>query len=157
MTGGMTMTKDRVEQAVTLFSGGLACSQAILATYGPLYDFSYDDAIRVARGFGGGMGRLSETCGAVTGSFMVLGLKYTGSDKQVKEDTYALIQEFSRQFKQEHCSLNCGELLGCDLNQPEGQAYFREHGMMQSHCIKYVRHAAEIIEELLALHSEKAR
>lgn len=144
------MTSTRVDQAVELFKGGLACSQAILATYGPLYGLSYDDAIRVARGFGGGMGRLSETCGAVTGAFMVFGLKFDGSDKPTKEANYALIQEFSRQFKQEHCSLNCGKLLGCDLNQPEGQAYFREHDMMQSHCIKYVRHAAEIVEELIA-------
>ena len=58
------MENDRVEQAVALFTGGMACSQAILATYGPLFGFDRDEAIRIARGFGGGMGRLSETCGA---------------------------------------------------------------------------------------------
>ena len=56
------MENNRVEQAVALFTGGMACSQAILATYGPLFGFDRDEAIRIARGFGGGMGRLSETC-----------------------------------------------------------------------------------------------
>ena len=107
------MTNDRVELAVELFSGGLACSQAILAVYGPLFGFDRDDAIRVARGFGGGMGRLSETCGAVTGAFMAISLKFDGTDKQTKEDTYAL-----------------------------------------SHCICYVREAAEHLEELLELEKQ---
>ena len=93
------MENDRVEQAVALFTGGMACSQAILATYGPLFGFDRDEAIRIARGFGGGMGRLSETCGAVTGAFMAISLKFDGTDKQTKEDNYALMQEFARRFK----------------------------------------------------------
>jgi C_GCAxxG_C_C family probable redox protein len=145
------MADDRVQQADSLFQGGLSCSQSILATYGPLFGFDYNDAIRIARGFGGGMGRLSETCGAVTGAFMVLSLKYSGADRQTKEDTYALMQEFSRKFKAEHGSLNCGQLLGCDLNTAEGQASFRNSGMMKTHCIPYVRLSAEILEGLLSL------
>jgi len=145
------MENDRVEQAVELFTGGLACSQAILATYGPLFGFDRENAIRVARGFGGGMGRLSETCGAVTGAFMAISLKFDGADKQTKEDNYALIQEFARQFKSKHHSLNCTQLLDCDLGKPEDQAKFRELGRMQSHCIGYVREAAQLLEELLEL------
>ncbi len=148
------MTNDRVELAVELFSGGLACSQAILAVYGPLFGFDRDDAIRVARGFGGGMGRLSETCGAVTGAFMAISLKFDGTDKQTKEDTYALMQEFARRFKEKHHSLNCTQLLGCDLGKQEDQAKFRELGRMQSHCICYVREAAEHLEELLELEKQ---
>ena len=150
------MENDRVEQAVALFTGGMACSQAILATYGPLFGFDRDEAIRIARGFGGGMGRLSETCGAVTGSFMAISLKFDGTDKQTKEDNYALMQEFARRFKSKHHSLNCTQLLDCDLGKPEDQAKFRELGRMQSHCICYVREAAQHLEELLELENKPA-
>ena len=150
------MDNDRVEQAVALFTGGMACSQAILATYGPLFGFDRDEAIRIARGFGGGMGRLSETCGAVTGAFMAISLKFDGTDKQTKEDNYALMQEFARRFKSKHHSLNCTQLLDCDLGKPEDQAKFRELGRMQSHCICYVREAAQHLEELLELENKPA-
>ena len=150
------MENDRVEQAVALFTGGMACSQAILATYGPLFGFDRDEAIRIARGFGGGMGRLSETCGAVTGAFMAISLKFDGTDKQTKEDNYALLQEFARRFKSKHHSLNCTQLLDCDLGKPEDQAKFRELGRMQSHCICYVREAAQHLEELLELENKPA-
>ena len=150
------MENDRVEQAVALFTGGMACSHAILATYGPLFGFDRDEAIRIARGFGGGMGRLSETCGAVTGAFMAISLKFDGTDKQTKEDNYALMQEFARRFKSKHHSLNCTQLLDCDLGKPEDQAKFRELGRMQSHCICYVREAAQHLEELLELENKPA-
>ena len=150
------MENDRVEQAVALFTGGMACSQAILATYGPLFGFDRDEAIRIARGFGGGMGRLSETCGAVTGAFMAISLKFDGTDKQTKEDNYAMMQEFARRFKSKHHSLNCTQLLDCDLGKPEDQAKFRELGRMQSHCICYVREAAQHREELLELENKPA-
>ena len=150
------MENDRVEQAVALFTGGMACSQAILATYGPLFGFDRDEAIRIARGFGGGMGRLSETCGAVTGAFMAISLKFDGTDKQTKEDNYALMQEFARRFKSKHHLLNCTQLLDCDLGKPEDQAKFRELGRMQSHCICYVREAAQHLEELLELENKPA-
>ena len=145
------MTSDRVYQAVSRFKGGLSCSQAILSTYSPLFGLNQDDAIRIARGFGGGMARLSETCGAVTGAFMVISLKFPGDNKQAKEATYTLIQEFAKRFKAANGCLNCGLLLGCDLNTPEGKNYFKENGMLKSHCMKYVQNAAEIIEELLEL------
>ena len=150
------MENNRVEQAVALFTGGMACSQAILATYGPLFGFDRDEAIRIARGFGGGMGRLSETCGAVTGAFMAISLKFDGTDKQTKEDNYAMMQEFARRFKSKHHSLNCTQLLDCDLGKPEDQAKFRELGRMQSHCICYVREEAQHLEELLELENKPA-
>jgi hypothetical protein len=64
------MTK--IEQAVAYFKEGFSCSQAIVAAYAPSLGLDRDTALKIASGFGGGMGRLAETCGAVTGSFMVL-------------------------------------------------------------------------------------
>lgn len=143
------MNHERVEKAVAAFQGGMACSQAILSTYGPLFGLGQEDALRIARGFGGGMARLSETCGAVTGAFMVLGLQYEGAGKEAKEATYSLMQKYADRFKSQQGSLNCTQLLGCDLNTLDGQNRFREQGMMQTHCIPYVRMSAELLEELL--------
>ena len=142
------MVNERVNQAVSRFEGGMSCSQAILSTYGPVYGLSLEDAVRVARSFGGGMARLSQTCGAVTGAFMAIGLTCPGSDKQAKEDTYALTRNFAEKFTAANGSINCTELVGCDLGTPEGQTYFRENALMKS-CTKFVRDSAELLEELL--------
>jgi C_GCAxxG_C_C family probable redox protein len=146
------MGEGRVEQAVGRFQGGMLCSQAILSTYGPVLGLPEGDAVRLARGFGSGMARLSEVCGAVSGAFMVLSLinpSSDGQDKQAKEETYVLIRGLAEKFREANGSLRCGDLLGCDLSTPEGAAIFRERGMMQTHCVKYVREAAELLEAVL--------
>ena len=66
----------RVEQAVSCFQGGFNCSQAVLSTYAQDFGLDREAALKLAAGFGGGMGRMAGTCGAVTGAFMVLGLKH---------------------------------------------------------------------------------
>ena len=66
----------RVEQAVSCFKGGFNCSQAVLSTYAQDFGLDREAALKLAAGFGGGMGRMAGTCGAVTGAFMVLGLKH---------------------------------------------------------------------------------
>ena len=144
------MISERPAEALSRFQGGMLCSQAILATYGPLFDLSEEDAVRIARGFGSGMARLSATCGAVSGAVMVIGLKYPGTGKQAKEDTYALIRTFSEKFQSVNGSLNCSELLGCDLATPEGQNHFRQNGLVKQ-CNKYVEDAAVLLEEMLEL------
>jgi C_GCAxxG_C_C family probable redox protein len=77
----------RIEESVAYFREGFSCSQAIVAAYAPSLGLDRDTALKIASGFGGGMGRLAETCGAITGAFMVLGLKYgsAASDREAKE------------------------------------------------------------------------
>jgi C_GCAxxG_C_C family probable redox protein len=109
-------------------------------------------AFRVACGFGGGCARLGLTCGAVTGAYMVIGLKYgkaKADDNDAKEKTYAFVQEFSKQFIERNKSLNCTELLGCDLGTPEGRTKAKEQNLIVTICEKLVRDAAEILEEIL--------
>lgn len=143
------MLENRVETAVCHFDHGLNCSQAILLTYGKQYGIDRNTAVRVARAFGGGMARMCETCGAVTGAYMVIGLKYDDEDeKSAKEATYRLAREFARRFKEKHGTINCKELTNCDLGTPEGQAYFRENNL-HANCASYVRTAAEILERLV--------
>lgn len=143
------MSESKVDEAVNCFSGGMLCSQAMLLTYGPQFGIDRDTAIRVARPFGSGMARMSETCGAVSGAYMVLGLRCRDdNEKMAKESCYALCREFARQFIDRNGSTNCFELLQCDFATPEGAAKFREQGLMKR-CQGYVRCSAEILEQLL--------
>jgi C_GCAxxG_C_C family probable redox protein len=142
------------DEAVNSFQGGygMNCAQAILSTYGPKYGLGRTEALRVALAFGGGMGRMGETCGAVTGAFMVLGLKHSlESDppQQKKDKTYAAVKKFSEAFKAKNGSLLCRDLLGLDLNTLEGARKAKETDAIKAKCSKYVRDAAEILQEML--------
>ncbi len=108
-------------------------------------------ALKVASGFGGGMGRLAETCGAVTGAFMVLGLKHGSptTDQQAKEAVYARVREFAKRFKACHGSLLCRDLLGCDLSTLEGSALAQERKLSATVCPRYIQTAAEILKDML--------
>lgn len=143
------MSVSRVDQAVNCFKEGLLCSQAILLTYGPQFDIDPDSALRVSRSFGSGMARMCETCGAVSGAYMVLGLSCRDADeKAAKEKSYALCRELAKRFKEANGSTNCAQLLQCDIGTPEGQAQFRQENLVEC-CRSYVRCSAEILEQLL--------
>lgn len=98
------------------------------------------------------MARFGRTCGAVTGAYMVIGLKYgMGIDENVeaKEKAYQVIREFTKQFQENNGSVVCKELLGCDINTPEGKDYFDKHEFFEKKCLQYVKNSTEILEELL--------
>ena len=140
-----------VENAVRLFQIGCACSQAILGTYGPRYGLDEGRSMRVAAGFAGGM-RLGETCGAVTGAFMVLGLAHGGDNCTIAEGrqaAYGAVTTFAQQFRQRHGSLVCRELLGCDISTPEGAKVAQEKGLFRTTCDRLVRDAAELVGDML--------
>ncbi len=142
----------RVEQAVACLQEGFSCSQAVLSAYAPQFGLDRELALKVAGAFGGGMGRLGEVCGAVTGALMAIGLKHgriRADDEETKEQAYALVVEFANRFRQRNGSLLCRELLGHDIGTPEGRKYIQEMGISAALCPKLVRDAAEIIEEIL--------
>lgn len=139
------------EEAVERFKKGFNCSQAILGTFSEQLGLDCDTACKVATGFGGGM-RMGSTCGAVTGAFMVLGLKYGNSaakNKEGKANTYKKIEEFANRFKTRSNSVVCRELLGCDISTPEGMKEAQDKKLFSSICPRMVRDAAEILEEML--------
>lgn len=142
----------KIEKAVERFNNGFNCSQAVLGSYSEEFGLDCERAFKVATGFGGGM-RMGETCGAVTGAFMVLGLKYgntTARDRQAKEKTYEMIIEFTNRFKAQNGSVVCRELLGCDISTQEGQKKARDEGLFSDVCPEMVKNAVEILEEMLA-------
>jgi C_GCAxxG_C_C family probable redox protein len=143
-----------VESAVSLFKQGFNCAQAILATYGKEFNLERDTALKLASGFGGGMGAMGQTCGAVTGAFMIIGLKYGAtscSDEEVKINTYKLIRKFAERFKSRNGTNICKELLGCDISTEEGFRTAKEKDLFSTICPKLVQDAAEILEEIVTV------
>ena len=142
-----------VEEAVSCFSEGFMCSQAVLTAYAGQFSMDRETALKVSAAFGGGMGRMGEICGAVTGAFMVIGLKYgriAVTDTKSHEKTNRLVKEFVGRFKSLNGSIVCRELLGCDLSTPDGQKTFVDRKLRDTLCAKFVRDAAEIVQQLLA-------
>lgn len=109
------MTKQEAkDKAVVLFDEGYACSQAVLLTFASQFDLDERTAKLISSTFGGGMGRLREKCGAVTGGFMVLGLKYGNEnpkDMETKLAAYRKVRELSHLVEEIQGTSNCGEIL----------------------------------------------
>ena len=143
---------NNVEKAVSCFNEGFACSQSILSTYGEELGLNRELGLKVSGAFGGGMVNMGDTCGAVTGALMVIGLKYgrtIATDTVAKEMTYNFAEEFLEEFKQRNKTIVCKELLGCDISTPEGRAFDSENKICDKLCPKFVQDAAEILEEIL--------
>jgi len=124
----------------------------VLSAYGTRFGLDRETALRVSGAFGGGMGRMGETCGAVTGALMVIGLKFAKmrpGDDDAREQSYALAQEFMDAFGERNGSLLCRELLGVDVSTAEGMATVRAKDLFATICPQYVRHAGELLEKLL--------
>ena len=141
-----------VEKAVATFKKGLNCSQTIVATYGPGLGLAEDMGVRVAAAFGGGMGHTGNTCGAITGAMMVIGLhcsKDSCSVAQAKVRSYALASELMKTFEARHVYTDCKTLIGQDLSTDEGMRTARENDLFDTLCVVFVRSSAEILEELL--------
>jgi C_GCAxxG_C_C family probable redox protein len=144
---------DRVEQAIRMFEQEFSCSQSVFSAFADPVDLPRETALRVAWGFGGGLARTGDTCGAVTGAIMALGLRHCGvpaeADPLSKQQAYPPVQAFLARFKALHGTIVCRELLGIDIAVPEGLQQARDQGLFKSRCPAFVRSAGEILEELL--------
>jgi C_GCAxxG_C_C family probable redox protein len=146
------MNENKANQSVKCFLDGFNCSQAMLSTYAPQFGLDREMALKMSSPFGAGMGRMSETCGAVTGAFMVLGLKSGRvriEDSDAQERTYGLVTEFASAFKERNGSILCRELIGHDLSKPGELKLAREKGAFRTLCPKFVKDSSEILESLL--------
>ena len=143
----------RSEHAAQLFMEGYNCSQAVVGAFADCIPIEFDLLMKMSSSMGGGMGRLREVCGAVSGMFMVAGLKagYTDpKDMDAKKRHYELIQEMAKRFKDENGSIICRELLGLadGADKPTPDARTAEYYKKRP-CDEYVACAARIAQEVL--------
>lgn len=113
------MNEEKAKKAEELFKQGYNCSQAVVGAWCEELGLDLETGLRLSSGFGAGMGRMREVCGAVTGAFMVLGLKYgntDGKNAKAKGENYKLIQNFTARYKEVNGrnTIICRELLGLD-------------------------------------------
>jgi C_GCAxxG_C_C family probable redox protein len=142
----------KVEDAVDCFRKGFNCAQAVLSVYGTSPELGRKTALKIATPFGAGMARMGQTCGAVTGAFMSIGMKhgrFSRADEASRDRTYELVHEFVRRFTAKHGTVVCKDLIGYDVSIPEQLKKAEDEGVFREICPRFVQDAAEILEELL--------
>ena len=145
---------DHSEYAAELFEGGYNCAQAVAAAFCNLTGLEKDYAARMASSFGGGMGRMREVCGAVSGMLLVAGLLYgydgTEGDGR-KKAHYGLVQELAGKFREQTGSIVCRELLRdppSDPNPtPRTEGFYRDRP-----CTRFVILASRILDRYIGEH-----
>lgn len=149
----MNDTDTIANSAIDRFAQGYNCAQSVLAAFCPKLGLDPDVALRLATGFGAGMARRQQVCGAVTGGIMALGCRYgraEGQPKSVTGESYVRINRFFDAFAQKRGSCQCRDLLGgCDLKTSEGQARFKSEGLLDTVCKPCVRTAVELVDAQL--------
>lgn len=151
--------EERIEKATALFKEGYNCSQSVVAAFADMYGFSHEQALRMSASFGGGIGRMRQTCGAACGLFMLAGLETgstDGKDREGKEANYKTVQALAEEFRKRNGSLVCAELLGLSKTAPTPatpEARTAEYYKKRP-CVKMVEEAARIWCEYLANKSE---
>lgn len=142
---------ERSEQAKEHFLSGYNCAQSVVLSFADDLKYSKELALKISAGFGGGMGKQQGTCGAVTGGIMVLGLlkgEEVNNNDELKSEAYSSVKELSREFTAAYNTTSCRELIGCDLNTPEGAAKFKEEKLMENVCAGCVAKAVQIVESI---------
>ena len=141
------------QKAKELFLQGYNCAQAVFIAFSDLTGYDVDDAARISSSFGGGMGRLREVCGAVSGAFMVAGCLYgyaDETDKDAKTAHYALIQDIAARFIEKNGTIICRDLVGAEANDKSAVPTDRTPDFYKRRpCVELVEIAAEIMDEII--------
>ena len=142
----------KAELARDYFHQGFNCSQSVLTAFSNDYGIQPETALRIATGFGGGICSKGEICGAVTGAYMALGLKYgrvSAEDTAARDLTYKKMREFDAAFIAEHGSLVCKKLLDGDLNNSDEREALVKAGKFEKSCTVFVQTATHLANNLL--------
>ena len=142
------------ERAMELFHEGYNCSQSVFTAFAYRFGIDEDTAKKISAGLGGGVGRMREVCGAVSGAAMVIGSICSatdGKDSESKQKNYELVREFADRFTKRNGTVICRELLGLEVKmeniaKPESRTaeYYKKRP-----CVELVGDAAEILAEII--------
>lgn len=148
------MKEERIAQAVELFHQGFNCAQSVTAAFADIYGLTREQALLMSASFGGGIGRMRQTCGAACGMFILAGFETgtaDGTNREAKAHNYAVVQQLAEEFRKRNGSIVCAELLGLSKNSPTPStpeqrttAYYAKRP-----CAKMVEEGARIFAEYL--------
>lgn len=144
----------KAKEAESQFDKGYSCAPAVFSAYSERFGLEKELGLRIACGFGGGIGHMGRTCGAVTGAVMVIGLKHgqaDANDERSRQETHRLVKEFMDKFRALHGSVECKELIGYDLSNPAELEAARADDAREKKCRGFVHDAARILEDVLHL------
>ncbi|MFP4580132.1 MAG: C-GCAxxG-C-C family protein [Candidatus Sumerlaeia bacterium] len=145
---------DVIDKAAERFASGYNCAQSVFSAFAEEMGMDVEESLKVASGFGGGMGHLGEVCGALTGAFMALGLARFDPRADVRGEKNAMniiIAEAAERFsrRNNNCIL-CREILGYDISTEEGMQQAQSNNVFKDVCPNAVRDATEVVREMLA-------
>ena len=143
---------EKSDKAKELFKSGYNCSQSVLGVFCEELGLDFDTAMKISSSFGGGMGRMREVCGTVSGMFMAAGLAYSSSDNSAenKANQYKIVQELAQEFKDKNGSIICRELLqGVENSTNPMPSERTETYYKKRPCIELVGDSVEILEKYL--------
>ena len=141
-----------MSRAAALFEAGFSCAEAVAGAFAEHRGLGRDAALRAAGAFGAGMSRTGQTCGAVSGALLVLGLVHgrtDAADGEAKERAYALGARFCERFQAANGGLSCPALLGVDISSPAVRKAAADAGLFKTRCPALVRSAAEILDAMI--------
>jgi len=133
------------------FLKGNGCSQAVLTQFCEQFGMDQLTALKISSGFPAGM-QMAGVCGAVTGAYMVLGLRFAdqqSSESAGRKKVYDAVAEFTRRFKQRNNTLDCSELLSCNVMTSEGKEIANQKNLFKTVCPKFIEDAAIILQEII--------
>lgn len=139
------------ETARDLFMDGYGCAQAVFTAFSPLLGLETDAALKISMGLGGGVGRMREVCGTVSGAAMVLGALYGGDDSRDKPAAYGKVRAFADSFRDVYGSIVCRELLQKRKDEKESAVPQPRDAQFYATrpCARLVFDAARIVEAML--------
>lgn len=148
------MNFEKAGKAKELFKNGYNCSQSVLGVWAEELGLDFNTAMKISQSFGGGMGRLREVCGACSGAFMVLGMKYgteNSKDFEAKKFLYAKVQKFAERFKEENNfdSIICRDMLGLTGTSKSVPAERTNEYYKKRPCVELVGLAAGLLDEFM--------
>jgi C_GCAxxG_C_C family probable redox protein len=134
-------------KALGYFNAGHNCAQSVLLAMADHWNVKNELIPKIAAPFGGGIGRYGSVCGALTGAAMALGLKYGTNEPSAekRQEAYERARALCQQFKRNHGSILCRDLIGYDLSNPEEMEKARRNNAFREKCDKYVKSAVEIL------------
>ena len=138
------------DKAKELFKSGCNCSQSVLGVFCEELGLDFETAMKISAPFGGGMGRMREVCGTVSGMFMAAGLLFGEKDSPSKAELYKKIQDLAAKFKEQNGSIICRELLqGIESSTNPTPSERTETYYKKRPCVELVGDAVKILESYI--------